>query len=48
MFLMIGVALNAAQKKANTYEGLAKPIKASGISSQNGQKKKIAGPKVIK
>ena len=29
-------------------EELAKPIKASGISSQNGQKKKIAGPKVIK
>jgi hypothetical protein len=25
-----------------TLEGLAKPIKASGISSQNGQKKKIA------
>jgi hypothetical protein len=31
-----------------SFEGLAKPIKASGISSQNGQKKKIAGPKVIK
>jgi len=25
-------------------EGLAKPIKASGISSQNGQKKKITCP----
>jgi hypothetical protein len=30
------------------FEGLAKLIKESGISSQNVQKKKIAGPKVIK
>jgi len=30
--------------KYNSLEGLAKPIKASGISSQNGQKKKITCP----
>jgi hypothetical protein len=27
-----------------TTEGLAKPIKASGISSQNGQKRKVTCP----
>jgi hypothetical protein len=26
------------------FEGLAKPVKASGISGQNGQKKKITCP----
>ena len=37
-----------SSKNTESKEGLAKPIKASGISGQNGQKKENNLPSVIK